>query len=124
MEKITNGLPNFQPGQYLQFWEWLSDGINFVGATQPITVQIRYEKLLPNLVLGTDPVLIRHSADALAYGVATMAARSRGARALALDMAAATQDAISKLIDRYVRPEQFKTRRRKPYGYRRKIIYL
>jgi hypothetical protein len=34
------------------------------------------------------------------------------------------QAAIDKLIERYVRPEQFKVRRRKPYGYRRSVIYL
>ena len=28
------------------------------------------------------------------------------------------------LIERYVRPEQFKGRRRKPYGYRARVIYL
>jgi hypothetical protein len=28
------------------------------------------------------------------------------------------------LIERYVRLEQLKSRRRKPYGYRRRVIYL
>lgn len=124
MEKMTAGLPNLQPSPYLRIWEWRSDSINLIGATQPVTVRIRYEKSLPALVLGTDPVQIRFATDPLAYATAAMAARSRGARALALDMAAAAQDATSKLIERYVRPEQHKARRRKPYGYRRRIIYL
>ena len=124
MEKITGGLPNFQPGSYLRMWEWREDTIQLVGATQEITVRIRYEKQLPALVLGTDPVQIRSAVDPLAYTVAAMAARSRGARALAEDMLLAAQAAIDKLIERYVRPEQFKGRRRKPYGYRRSVIYL
>jgi len=95
-----------------------------VGATQEITVRIRYEKQLPALVLGTDPVQIRYAADPLAHTVAAMAARSRGARALAEDMSLAAQASIDKLIERHVRPEQFKGRRRKPYGYRRSVIYL
>jgi len=108
MEKITSGLPNFQPGRYLRMWEWREDTIQLLGATQEITVRIRYEKSMPALVLGTDPVQIRSSSDALAYLTAAMAARSRGARALAEDMSGAAQEAIDKLIERYVRPEQFK----------------
>jgi hypothetical protein len=124
MEKITGGLPNFQPSSYLRMWEWLTDSIQLIGATQEITVRLRYEKSLPALVLGTDPIQIRSSLDPLAYAVAGMAARSRGAQALAADMLALAETAATKLIERYVRPEQFKARRRKPYGYRSGIIYL
>src|SRR5487761_206458 len=105
-------------------WEWREDTLQLLGATQEITVRIRYEKSLPALVLGTDPVQIRSSSDALAYLTAAMAARSRGARALAEDMSGGAQEAINKLIERYVRPEQFKGRRRKQYGYRRLVISL
>lgn len=124
MEKITSGLPNFQPGASLRMWEWREDAIQLVGATQETTVRIRYEKSLPTIVLGTDPLQIRSSIDPLAYAVAAMAGRSRGAQALAADMFALAENAAEKLIERYVRPEQFKGRRRKPYGYRRRIIYL
>lgn len=124
MEKITGGLPNFQPGARLRMWEWREDAIQLVGATQETTVRIRYEKSLPAIVLGTDPLQIRSSIDPLAYAVAAMAARSRGAQALAADMFALAENAAEKLIERYVRPEQFKGRRRKPYGYRRNVVYL
>jgi hypothetical protein len=124
MEKITGGMPNLQPSPYLRMWEWRQDQINLIGATQPITVRLRYEKVLPTLVFGTDLVQIRSSTDPLAYATAAMAARSRGQRALAADMAAAAADATEKLVERYVRPEQHKGRRRRPYGYRRRIIYL
>ncbi len=124
MEKITGGLPNFQPSSYLRMWEWLTDSIQLIGATQEITVRLRYEKSLPALVLGTDPIQIRSSLDPLGYAVAGMAARSRGAQALAADMLSLAETAATKLIERYVRPEQFKGRRRKPYGYRSRIIYL
>jgi hypothetical protein len=124
MEKIVGGLPNFQPGAYLRMWEWLEDQINLIGATQEITVRIRYEKVLPTLVYGTDLVQIRSSTDPLGYSTAAMAARSRGQRALAVDMESAAAAATLKLIERYVRPEQFKVRRRHPYGRRGRIIYL
>ncbi|MGH9703345.1 MAG: hypothetical protein ACRD4K_08210 [Candidatus Acidiferrales bacterium] len=126
MEKFTSGggMLNLRPSQFLRLWEWREDKINFIGATQPVTVRIRYEKALPALVLGTDPIQIRSATDALAYATAALAARSRGARALAADMAAAAQAANENLIERYVRPEQQKARRRKPFGYRRQVVYL
>jgi hypothetical protein len=124
MEKITGGMPNLQPSPYLRIWEWREDRINLIGATRPITVRLRYEKTLPALVLGSDPIQIRSSTDALASATAAMAARSRGARALAGDLILAAQLATQKLIERYIRPEQAKARRRRPYGYRRRIIYL
>jgi hypothetical protein len=81
MEKFTSGgMLNLQPSCYLRLWEWREDKINLVGATQSITVRVRYEKVLPILTLGTDPVQIRSVTDALGYATAALAARSRGAR--------------------------------------------
>ena len=126
MEKFTSGgsMLNLQPSSYLRLWEWREDKINLVGATQAITVRLRYEKILPQLTLGTDPVQIRSASDPLGYATAALAARSRGARALAADLLGAAQMATENLIQRYVRPGAFKSRRRKPYGYRRRVVYL
>jgi hypothetical protein len=69
-------------------------------------------------------VQIRSATDVLGFATAALAARSRGARALAQDLVGAAQMATENLIQRYVRPEQTKARRRMPYGYRRRIVYL
>lgn len=126
MEKFTSGssMLNLQPSTYLRLWEWREDKVNLIGATQAITVRIRYEKVLPLLTLGTDPIQIRSATDPLAFATAALAARSRGARALAQDLLGAAQMATENLIERYVRPEQTKGRRRIPYGYRRRVVYL
>lgn len=126
IEKFTSGggMLNLQPSTYLRLWEWREDKVNLIGATQAITVRIRYEKVLPELTLGTDPVQIRSATDALAFATAALAARSRGARALAQDLMGAAQMATENLIERYVRPEQVKGRRRMPYSYHRRTIYL
>jgi hypothetical protein len=126
MEKFMSGggMLNLQPSSYLRLWEWREDKINLIGATQSITARVRYEKVLPQLTLGTDPVQIRSATDPLGYATAALAARSRGARALAADLLGAAQAATENLIQRYVRPEQVKGRRRKPYGYRQRVIYL
>lgn len=126
MEKFTGGgsMLNLQPSTYLRLWEWREDKINLIGATQAITVRMRYEKLLPALTLGTDPIQVRAAVDPLAFATAALAARSRGARALAQDMLGTAQMATENLIERYVRPEQTKGRRRRPYGFHRRIVYL
>lgn len=126
LEKFTSGgsMLNLQPSTYMRLWGWREDKINLIGATQSVTVRVRYEKVLATLTLGTDPVQIRSATDALGYATAALAARSRGARALAVDLLGAAQTAIENLINRYVRPEQTTGRRRKPYGYRRGIVYL
>jgi hypothetical protein len=126
MEKFTSGgsMLNLQPSTYLRLWEWREDKINLIGATQSITVRIRYERVLPLLTLGTDPVQIRSATDPLAFATAALAARSRGARALAQDLLGTAQMATENLIERYVRPEQLKGRRRMPYSYHRRVIYL
>jgi hypothetical protein len=82
MGKFTSGgsMLNLQPSTYLRLWEWREDKVNLIGATQSITVRIRYEKVLPLLTLGTDPVQIRSATDPLAFATAALAARSRGAR--------------------------------------------
>lgn len=126
MEKFMSGgsMLNLQPSTYLRLWEWREDKINLIGATQSITVRLRYEKLLPLLTLGTDPVQIRSATDPLAFATAALAARSRGARALAADLLGTAQMATEKLIERYVRPEQVKGRRRQPYSHHRRVVYL
>jgi hypothetical protein len=126
MEKFTSGgsMLNLQPGVYLRLWEWREDKINLIGATQSITVRIRYEKILPELMLGTDPVQIRSATDPLAFATAALAARSRGARALAQDLLGTAQMATENLIQRYVRPEQVKGRRRMPYRHHPRVVHL
>lgn len=126
LEKFTSGgsMLNLQPSTYMRLWGWREDKINLIGATQSVTVRVRYEMVLATHTLGTDPVQIRSATDALGYATAALAARSRGARALAVDLLGAAQTAIENLINRYVRPEQTTGRRRKPYGYRRGIVYL
>jgi hypothetical protein len=122
MEKFTSGggMLNLQPGSFLQLWKWREDKINLIGATRSIAARVRYERVLPILTLGTDPIQIRSATDALGFATAALAC----ARALAIDLLGTAQTAIEELINRYIRPEQTKGRRQKPYGYRRRTIYL
>jgi hypothetical protein len=124
MEKITGAMPNFDPMAYLRIWKWEADQILLIGATQAVTVRIEYERALPGLSQESDPIEIPYANRSLAYEVAALAARSRGARDLALDMEQAADRTRQRIVERYTRAEQYKARRKKPYGYRRRVIYL
>jgi hypothetical protein len=104
MEKFASGggMLNLQPSGRLRLWEWRADKVNLIGASQAITVRIRYEKVLPLLTLGTHPVQSRSATDPLGFATA----------GLAQDLLGAAQMATENLIERYVRPEQTKGRRR------------
>jgi len=124
MERITGPLPNFQPMGYLRIWKWETDQIELVGATREITVRIHYERALGALAAESDPVEIPYATRAIAYEVAAFAARSRGARDLAMDMEQAASMTRQRIVERYTRAQQYKARRRKPYGEHRRVIYL
>jgi hypothetical protein len=70
------------------------------------SARVRYEKLLARLVLGTHPVQIRSATHASGYATVALAVRSRGARALGVDLLGAAQPAIENSSNGYVRPER------------------
>lgn len=124
MEKLIGPLPSFQPLPFLRVWKWEADEILLVGSTAPVTVRLTYERALPKLGTINDPVLIPHATGSLAFELAALCARSRGQRALAQDMEQAASSKRDALVNRYAHAEQFKPRRKKPYGYRRRVVYL
>lgn len=124
MEKITGEFPNLQAMPYLRIWQWQGDQILLIGASQAVTVNIRYERALPQLALETDPVQIPFANKPVAYETAAFAARSRGVRDLAMDLEQMADRSRDIIIKRYAHAEQYKPRRKKPYGYQRRVIYL
>jgi hypothetical protein len=126
MEKFTSGggMLNLQPSTYLRLCEWREDKINLVGATQAITVRVRYEKILPALRLGTDPVQIRAATDALAFATAALAARSRGARGPGTGSAGHRADGHRGFNSTLCPPGTTERPPSQPYSYHRREIYL
>jgi hypothetical protein len=119
MTDLTNhgGLPSQDQDINLAYWEWRADGIYFIGATQDAQIRLRYEKMLPDLVDSTSPVLIRGAQEAIAYFTAAMASAARGApQAARWDEVGA--DAIEDLLVRATQREQYTGRRRRPYTWR------
>src|SRR3989442_2201241 len=91
------GLPSQPQGSQLLFWEWRTDGLYFLGATQDNQVRIRYQKALPDLTDGSSTILIRNAQDAMAYFTAGMAGMARGSPP-AKDWEAAVLERLADLM--------------------------
>jgi hypothetical protein len=115
---MHDGLPLRKQGQTLRDWEWRTDGIYFVGATQDTEIDLRYTVSLPDLAGPTDYVMIRFSQEAIAYGAAALAGGARGSP-LAQTYADEQDQADEDLIAYFVRMAQHSGgRRRKPFSSR------
>jgi hypothetical protein len=111
------GLPSRLQDAILSVWEWRSDGIYFLGATQDTQIRLRYLKAYPDLTDATSPVLVRNSQEALAFAGAALAGWARGSP-LAEKWDDAAADAIEDLIIQAVKREQQTGRRRRPFSSR------
>jgi|SRR5579862_1892583 len=119
MEDLTSkgGLPSRLQGYSLDVWEWRTDGLYFIGATQDTQIRLRYSSALQDLVGAADVVLIRNAQEALAYGTAAAASFARGGMQ-AEGLATAAENAIEDVVDFYVRMQQRKGTRRRPFSSR------
>jgi hypothetical protein len=111
------GLPSRVQDVNLSIWEWRSDGIYFLGATEDTQIRLRYLKAYPDLTDATSPVLIRNSQEAVAYATAALAGWSRGSP-LSERWDDAAADALEDLVIQSVRREQQSSRRRRPFSCR------
>lgn len=125
MRKVDQ-LPNLAPSAFLILWQWQDDQINLIGATQATTIQIEYGMAKAAIQAAADPILIPFSSNTLARGCAAYAssANSGAAAPNVKERLAEFEASLEALVLEYVNPEQRKSRRRRPYGYRRRLIYL
>jgi hypothetical protein len=116
----NGGLPSREQGERLIEWEFRSDGLFFVGATQDSQIRLRYQKALPNLSDGTSTIGVRNAQEVLAHGTAALAANARGSP-LAEKWDQASEDSLEALVAASTRQQQFAPKRRRPYGIRRGV---
>lgn len=121
MQKHVSGLPDMDPDVNLGVWEWRDNSVQFVGATRDVIVKLRYEVQLDDLTQSgptSNIVLIRGAEEALALRISAMASRSRGVRTESGDLQAEYMLEVDRMVRRNRKPEQRKSRRRRPYGFR------
>ncbi len=119
MVDLTNkgGLPPRMQGTALGVWEWRTDGLYFIGATQDTQIRLRYQSSFPDLTGPTDIALVRGAQECLAYMAVGLAGMSRGSP-LAEQMEQLSMDAIEDVILENVRANQVSGSRRRAYSTR------
>lgn len=103
-------LPHVDQTQYLTWWCWNAETIQFVGATTTREVVLRYKGSLVTPQLLTDPIGVIYGERYLGPRIAALAYYSIDKDATKLDTIA--QAALYKLLQRGVLARQYPTRRR------------
>ena len=111
------GLPSQPQGYRLAMWEWVGDGINFIGALQDEDVRIRYQRALPSLSDGGSSILILDSHEYVAYQTASLVESGRGGKN-SQEFAQRAEDAKDKLVAAETRAQQSVSRRPRPFSSR------
>lgn len=119
MRRLAGGLPDLEQIERLRYWDWFGNRIDLIGATKNVTVLVRYEKELPKLASPSDKPLIRDAADAIAHGGAYQASRGHNELALAMRYEGEFESLVRQMLNRNVKAEQHRARRRRSYGFRR-----
>lgn len=119
MTDLTNhgGLPSRIQGISLDVWEWRTDGIYFIGATQDTQIRLRYTAAFPDLTGPTDIILVRGAQECIAQGAAAQAGMARGSP-LAQEMEGLFTDSLEDVILENVKGNQNTGTRRRSFRSR------
>jgi len=102
---------------YLNSWSWQDNGINFLGATRPITIRLLYGKSLPSFEAEDDEIPIPLAVDAIAWCVLYDVALAKGATDSYRDRCSKMADeCIETLGSLHVKREQWMTQRRRAHS--------
>jgi hypothetical protein len=104
-----DGLPSRVPGQTLDVYEWRNDALNFLGATSPTDLRIRYEASIPAIGAGANltqiAIPLRDAHEALANWVAWYYGFARGSE-LRAEAKKNAEEEMDEVINRYVRKDE------------------
>lgn len=104
-----DGLPSRVPGGNLDIYEWRQDSLNFVGAINPIDLRLKYEASIPPIGTAADltkvAIPLRDAHEALAFTVIYYYGFARGSE-LRAEARKNADEAIAKVVNRYVRKDQ------------------
>lgn len=117
MFPTSDGLPSRSQTAWLGEWEWRTQKLFMVGATQIQDLRLRYIPTLPDLTDGDSEVLILESKEAIAYYTASAWAGTRGSP-LADTLFTQGKMFADKMINATARKTQRAQHRRLPYSRR------
>lgn len=121
MKQRLDGLPSVTQTSFLRWWQWINgssnDAIYFVGSLQQNDIKLRYNTILPALVLTPQPsqVLILRAKNALAWKVVELFCQGRGGEG-AVYAGGQYTARLNTLVGRTARRKQRASARRAPWG--------
>jgi len=120
MTNLTDGggLPPQPQGQTLEAWEWRTDGLAFIGATQDTQIRLRYVYVQPDVTDGTSVLGGRDIRMPVALWTAAAAGKSRGSP-LADGYQAEGDDLMEELLNTATRQMQHRNYRGKSFARRK-----
>jgi hypothetical protein len=127
MGPTNDGLPSRAKSLWLRQWNWETDVINLVGATQVNDILIRYNEYFPDIIpdpqgLGSTQIPLLRCADALGAYTAAAWGASRGSQATA-GLLAIGEEAVKQMALTASRQKQRGNHRRRPYSSRQNCGY-
>lgn len=122
MYPTNDGLPSRPQVAWLKQWDWLTDKLYMVGATQINDLRLRYIAFLPVLIDGDSEVLIVDAKDALAYYTAEAYAEARGS-VLTPSLGTKGDTYMKQIANRTSKRLQRGNHRRMPYSRRGQSRY-
>lgn len=125
MVERIDGLPSLTQSSFLRWWQWLNDQIVMIGALQQNDIKLRYNVILPKLVLTPQPsqVLILRGKNALAWKIVEIFAAGRDGEEGAAFAGGKYQEELTKLLGRTAKRKQRAVSRRQPWGGRRRRFW-
>lgn len=115
------GLPPQPQAAQLIYFEWRSDGLYFIGATQDTQIRMRYQAIPADVTSPLASVLLRDGQNTMALLTAATAGLTRGSP-LAANYKEQGDDALEAMKDSVIHQMQNQTRRRRPYSSRNRTF--
>ena len=100
---------------YLRYWCWQGNTILVLGAYNPIQVQIRYQRFLPDPKLNTDSLVVPLGQMYLSYRIAALAYQSTGNNQAATPLDTRADRNLDKIIRMNIKQQQDLPAKRRPY---------
>ncbi len=103
------------PGDYLRTYEWRGGNVYFLGATQPLDLEVRYERIWPAIAAPTDALGAIGVATILGYWTAGLMAMAMREQQLGAVYIAEARHLLYRWMQRQVMDAQGVTRRPRPF---------
>lgn len=114
MERVAE-LPSRTPDDLNRSYEWRGGNVYFIGATQPLDLEVRYEQLWPALADSTSPLGAIGVATILGYWTAGLMATAMREQALGQQYIAEARHLLFRWVQRQILGAQRDTRRQRPF---------